>query len=184
MTSQTPEQIEIETLRAHNAELLADLKTAKGNAKKLAEQAETMTAERDAATAQVQALTIGQPVQAMAERIATLPDVFIAEVERRGLRFEHTGTGLVIRDAEGAPVMLQDDAKGEPREAQFTEADLRALCLEEWKPASDRHASRERFAAIIKASPASGGGAIPSGRVSNTGATERHSEPAPQYGLR
>ena len=107
MTDKTPEQIEIDTLRAHNAELLADLKTAKANSKTLAAQVDSLTAKRDQAAAQVQALTIGQPVQAMAERVATLPDVFVAEFERRGWRFEHTDAGLVIRDAEGNLLLVR-----------------------------------------------------------------------------
>lgn len=184
MTNKTPEQIEIDTLRAHNAELLADLKTAKANSKTLAAQVDSLTAERDQAAGQVQALTIGQPVQAMAERVATLPDVFVAEFERRGWHFEHTDAGLVIRDAEGNPAMLQDSAKDEPREAKFTEADVRALCLEEWKPAGERHASRERFASLIKAIPASGCGAMPSSRVTQAPGTTTQAEPATQYGLR
>lgn len=187
MTDKTPEQIEIETLRAHNAELLADLKAAKASGKTLAAQVESLTAERDQAAAQVQALTIGQPVQAMAERIATLPDLFIAEFERRGWHFEHTDAGLVIRDAEGNPAMLQDSEKDEPREARFTEADVRALCLEEWKPASDRHPSRQRFAHLIKADDIRGCGAMQSqgsrfNQLPATPATQ--AEPAPQYGLR
>ena len=65
-----------------------------------------------------------------------------------------------------------------------TEADVRALCLEEWKPAGERHASRERFASLIKAIPASGCGAMPSGRVIQAPSTDRQAEHAPQYGLR
>ncbi|MEW9570854.1 hypothetical protein ABQJ54_03765 [Rhodanobacter sp. Si-c] len=186
MTDQkTPEQIEIDTLRAHNAELLADLKAAKANAKASAEQVTALTGERDAALAQVRAVTIGQPVQAMAERISNLPDVFIAEIERNGWRFEHDGAGIVLRDADGKPVMLRDGAT--EREAKFTEADLRTACLQDWKAASERTDSASRFAHLILMPYASGGGAgHSSGRI-DAGAAKPAAQaraPVPRGGLR
>lgn len=57
---------------------------------------------------------------------------------------------VVIRDAEGNPVTVPDD-KGKPREATFTEADIKALC--------DASPSKSMYDRIIAGSRATGSGA-------------------------
>lgn len=117
---------EIESLRTHNAELLADVRKHKAKALELAGQVETLTGERDGALAQVKAVTLDAPVRQMAERVALDADLFTTLFARH-YTFAHDGEGVVIHDSEGNPATLKDD-QGKPRPALFTEADIRALC--------------------------------------------------------
>lgn len=167
---------EIERLRAHNAELLADLKTAKREAKDLAGQLEAVTAERDAARADYQGIALDAPVKQMAERLAVLPDHFLAEFGKR-YTFARDESGIVVRDLEGNPATIKDD-KGKPRPALFTEADIRTLCSE-----SD---AVQVFNHLLIGSMASGGGAIGSRWSPPTRDDKKPAEqpPAPAFGFR
>lgn len=161
MSDKTPEQQEIETLREHNSELLADLKKARKKANELTEQVTALEGERDTAKADLQKVTLGKPVNAMLERLALLPEHFQREFNERGYTFDLDGEEVVIRDAEGNPAMLGEKTGDEltMREAKFTEADIKHLVTEEWLPEADRSPHVANFNKLIIASRASGGGA-------------------------
>lgn len=167
MTTQTHEQ-ELETLRAHSAELLADLRKAKATIKELTEQLEATTSERDAAKQAWRDLTLERPVQAMLEQVAILPDYFMAEFNARGYRFElDDDSEVIIVDGDGNPAQVGESRRvsGElkpeitMRPATFTEADIRKLALEDWLPEEERSPHVERFTKLMLGSRASGGGA-------------------------
>lgn len=149
MTEQTPEQKEIEALRAHNTELLADLKKAKAGTKDAQAQVEALTAERDEARAQAKAVTLDAPVMQMAERVSVSPDLFLTAFGRH-YQFTHDGEAVAIHDKDGNPATLKND-KGEARPATFTEEDVRALC---------DVADKATFDHLIVGSRATGGGAM------------------------
>lgn len=171
MTEKTPEQKEIDALREHNAELLADLRKARKKLAELTEQAEALTAERDAAHVEVRRIKLERPVQAMLERVALLPEHFLSEFNARGYRFELEGDDVVIRDSDGNPALLGEAKRGphgsevQMREAQFTEDDIRALVWEEWLPEEQRSPRVANFHKLVIGSRATGGGAPGSRRA-------------------
>lgn len=171
------DQAEIEALRAHNAELLADLRKAKAKAKELGEQLESLTLERDEARATVQAVKLDSPVSNMAERVSLAPELFLTQWAKE-YAFVLDGDAIVIRDKEGKPATLKDE-KGKQRDATFTEADIRALC-----EASPHKAA---FDAVVIASRATGGGSSGAGQPTRPAAPTQPQQPAQAahgYGLR
>lgn len=140
---------EIESLRAHNAELLADLKKAKAAAKDAQSQVEVLTGERDEMAARVQALALDGPVSQMLERVAISPKAFALQW---GQEFDFTldGDKVAIRDKEGNPAMVKEEG-GKLRPAEFTEDDIRKL--------SDQSPNRDVYNHFVIASCASGSGA-------------------------
>lgn len=169
---------ELESLRAHNAELLADLKKAKAKAKELGEQLEAVTAERDQAHAAVQATKLDQPVAELLARVSLAPEAFGTMFRQDGYTFALDGDQVVIRDKYGNVPTLKDD-KGKPRPAQFTADDVAALA-----EASPR---RSEYMHVLKAhSQASGGGATGS-RGGLPAPQQKAAEPKPapvSFGLR
>ena len=170
MPKPTPEQdqtdrlqAEIDSLRNHNAELLAELKAAKAAAKSLTTEVENLTIERDQAVTTLQDETVGRPARVLVERVATLPDHFETEFKARGYQFVHTPQGIVIHDADGKVPQVQDHEGSTPRECTFTAADLSCLVLERWKPEAERHPSAKAFGHLVRAPDISGGGARDSG---------------------
>lgn len=175
MAEPTSEQIEIDSLRNHNAELLAELKAAKAASKQLTTQVESLTSERDQALTTLREETVGRPVRALVSRVATLPDHFEVEFERRGYQFVPTDAGIQIQDAEGNVPQVQDHEGSTPRDCTFTAADISSLVLERWKPEAERHPSAIAFSHMVIAPHVSGSGATPSGHASPAS----HQAPAP-----
>ena len=166
---------EIERLREHNAELLAEMKKAKALSKDLVTQVETLTGERDHARTEVQRFQLDNPVSQMAERVSILPDHFLTEFGK-GFQFARTDDGIQIQDRDGNPAMVKVDDK--PRAATFTEGDVRLLC--------EQSANVETFHHLLVGSRASGGGAL-GGRGVASQPTVKPVQPqaAPvQFGLR
>ncbi|WP_323847020.1 hypothetical protein [Microbulbifer magnicolonia] len=161
MSEKTPEQQEIESLRTHNAELLADLKKVRKKVTELTEQVEALSGERDSASAELQKIQLDGPVAAMLERVSMLPEYFLNEFKARGYQFQLEDGEVVIRDSEGAPAMVGETAGGDVtmREAKFTEADVRDLVLEDWLPKEKKSPHVARFESLVIGSRASGGGA-------------------------
>lgn len=177
----TPEAEEITRLRAHTAELLADLKKAKARATELEEALQEAQGARDKVAADLKALRVDQPVAQMLERVA-MPDaseLFLAQWAKE-YQFADSETGVCIRDKEGQPVLIKGP-DGKEREAQFTEADIHALVDKSQNAAAFAHITRS-------ASKATGGGAHGyrggSASVSPPKAKEGNSAPAPRFGLR
>lgn len=176
----TPEAEEIARLRAHSAELLADLKKAKARATELEEALQEAQGARDKAAADLKALRVDQPVAQMLERVAmpNAGELFLAQWAKE-YQFADSETGVCIRDKDGEPVLIKD-ADGKEREAQFTEADIRAVV--------DKSQNKAAFDHITVASHATGGGAHGfrggSASVSPHKGKEGNSAPAPRFGLR
>ena len=95
------------------------------------------------------------------------------------LKREYTFTldegNVVIRDTAGNPVTVPDD-KGKPREATFTEADIKALC--------EASPSKPMYDRLICGTRASGSGAAGPGRGAPTQPDKPAPKPAPvHFGL-
>lgn len=90
----------------------------------------------------------------------------------REFTFTLADGAVAIRDAAGEPVTLPGD-DGKPREATFTESDIRALC-----EASEHKAMYDR---LIVGSRASGGGASGPGQGVHTHADKPAPKPAPHH---
>jgi hypothetical protein len=157
MTDPTKDTAELDRLRDHNAELLADLKKAKA---KLAES-ETALAEKETAIVKAQAdlraIRIDGPVNdAVAKVSVVLPRIFRAEFERY-YRFELGEDGkIAIQTLDGKEAKIKIPGKErEFRKAELTEADLYELC--------DMTGDDGTFDSILRANQKSGSGAPPPG---------------------
>src|SRR5690625_3533769 len=95
-------------------------------------------------------LTLDQPIQQMLERVALDPALFGLKFQQE-YQFVQGADGIEIHDAEGnVPIVTGED--GKPREAAFTEADIKALC--------SASPAKESYDMLLVGSRASGGGAI------------------------
>lgn len=158
MSDKTPEQIEIESLRNHNAELLNDLKKAKAKVNTLTEELDAMTKDRDAKVNEYKSVTLDGPVNDMLNRISVMPEYFQSEFNARGYEFSFKNGQIVVQDASGNRIKFTDE-KGKLREVEFCEADIKRLVLEEGIAKDDRTEHAHKFEHLIKASMASGGDA-------------------------
>ncbi len=162
-------QSEIERLRAKNAELLGELKAAKASATDAQTAAETVTAERDAARAEVRALRLDEPVNGLLRDVAVDADLF-AQVFGRHYRFDLDDQNrIAIFDQDGNPATVVDmpptvsggnarsqrpntqQTAGTRRPATFTADDVRKL--------AEASPDAESFGRLLAGSRASGGGA-------------------------
>jgi hypothetical protein len=119
---------------------------------------------------------LDQPVAQMLERVALdgAADL-LGTMLKREYTFTLGDDGVVIRDAAGNPVTVPDD-KGKPREATFTEADIKALC--------DASPSKPMFDRLVSGSRASGSGASGAGAGIPTQPDKPAPKPAPvHFGL-
>lgn len=187
--SRTPQEIEIDTLRSHNAELLAELKAAKRQAGELTEQVATLTGERDTAHADLQAATVGQPVNAMLERIATVPKLLKGLLDEHGYTFANEDGRIVMRDRDGKVPQILSIAGGKTtsRDMAFTEDDMTRLLCEDWATVDKRSAAANDFAHVIKAPHVSGCGTKESVRTNGiaTSSAASTATPGPSpYGIR
>lgn len=177
MTDMTPEQKEIEALRAKNIELLGKLKKVQGERDTAQTALEAATGERDNALGAVKALKLDQPVAAMLERVSLAPELFAAQWSKE-YTFAMTDDGIAIHDLDGNPAIVTDD-KGKPRSAQFTEGDINLLC--------DQSPHKAIFDHVVIGSRASGGGASGSRGSGASFPTGKPGKPSPSpspYGLR
>ncbi len=156
---------ELERLRAHNTQLLSELKTTKTKASDLQTQLSAVTGERDAALTEVRSLRLDIPVREMLEGIAlpgTAP-VLAQLIAARGYSFDLDGEQIVIRDADGKPASViepptkQNGPASKPRAAKFDATDLKLLMMEDGLPQADRHELVPTFSQFIVGSRAAGG---------------------------
>ena len=180
-TTNTTAAAELEALRAHNAELLADLRKAKEAAKDA--QAALLDAEtaRDTAHERYLQAALRGPVERLTD-YETKDGPFFRELFARSYKFAlDDDGGIVIRDLEGKPATIAGKDGKPEREAAFTRDDIMALCAK--TPHSDM------FDHIIIGSRASGGGAMgglrPAGHTTPTASKPASdAKPANEFGLR
>lgn len=187
MTDKT-DNTELETLRAHNVDLLAELKTAKTDRARLTSELEARTGERDTAAAEVRRFKLGLPVRAMLEDVAVpgMEATWHAEFNRAGYHFDLDGDAPVVRDAEGNPPTVQGPKDEEPRPVQFTYDDLVLLVCGRGNVPMDKQTPAQRaFASLTLASKASGaGGHTTYGNVSSTPDPKPTPTPVHAFGLK
>ncbi len=113
-TTENTDPGEVERLRNHNAELLAELKTAKAKVTALQGQLTTATEERDASRAEVLTVRLDGPVRSMLEGIAVpgTAEVLAQMIATRGYAFDLDGEQIAIRDASGNPATSLTGAAG------------------------------------------------------------------------
>lgn len=164
-TENTDDPGEVERLRSHKAELLAELKTAKAKATALQGQLDTATEERDAARAEVRALRLDGPLRALLEEIAVpgTAGLVAKMLDERGIRFDLEDAEIVVRDAEGNPATVLDPPTPKvpapkPRPARFDSRDLTLLMTQEGVPEAERHPLAQAFPRFLVGTHASGGG--------------------------
>ena len=157
---------ELERLRAHNTQLLSELKTTKTKATDLQTQLSAVNGERDAALTEVRSLRLDIPVREMLEGIA-LPgtaSVLAQLITARGYSFDLDGEQITIKDASGNPATVTDPPTSKtapaskPRAAKFDADDLKLLMMEDGLPQADRHELVKTFSQFIVGSRARGGG--------------------------
>lgn len=188
MNDKTPEQIELDTLRKHNTELLADLHSVKTDRARLTSELDAMTGERNTAMTEVNRFKLGLPVAAMLEDVAIpgMLDTWHAEFNRAGYSFALDGDAVVVRDTEGNTPMVKGPKDEEPRPVRFDFNDLDLLvCGPAGVPMKDRTPSQQAFMHLTLASKASGAGGGPSyGTGTHTQTPEpKPTAPSPQFGL-
>ncbi|PNS07835.1 hypothetical protein [Solilutibacter silvestris] len=164
MSDPTPEQIEIERLRTHNAALLDELKGLKADNKRLGDELTTAHGERDAALAQVESFAVGDPVKRMLDDVSPCPDLMKHLLDREGYTFARENGAIVMRDRDSNIPKIMDGTT--ERDMAFTAADLWAVLGEPHKLLEQRSEVAREFAFTFKAPAVNGGGAGPShGRV-------------------
>lgn len=163
--AKTPEHSELEALRAHNTQLLTELKEAKRKAGELASQMETVTIDRDEATAAVKRLTIEPVVNAALEASMALPPHMVRPLleHQYGYTFD-LQDGKVVMFKAGELVY---DGHGKP--VEITKDGLQAHFGNESQETPD-------FRHLLRASGASGSGAGQS--TGDFGITNWRKEPA------
>lgn len=178
---------ELERLRTHNAELLAELKTAKAKATALQGQLTTANEERDAARAEVRTVRLDAPVRDLVGRVALpgMGEFLLKMLGERGITFDLDGEQIVIRDASGNAASVTDPRASasapasKPRPAKFDERDLMLLMTEEGLPEAERHPLAQTFTRFIVGTKASGGGSTGgSGPSASTPPAKPESKPA------
>ncbi|MFT3792087.1 MAG: hypothetical protein QM741_13655 [Rudaea sp.] len=172
MTDETKK--EIESLRNHNSELLAELKQAKAAAKELQAQITALTGERDLARADYKRVQRDTPLSEMSARLAAkgAAVAFQRELESE-FDFVMDGDKLTIKTKAGELAQVRDE-KG-LRPARFDEGDLRELCR-----ASENRVVLEALTPRATGTGARSGGEPPVYPVRNP-----ESKPAmPAFGLR
>lgn len=181
----TEDTKEIETLRNHNAELLADLKKARSKVTGLTEQLEAATMDKDAALAECQRIKFNEPVNKMMQSITDLPEYFQMEFNALGYRFDLDGERIVIRDQDGNPAMVKcgpEPTNGEPRrtrEAEFAEDDIRHLAMGYELPEEKRAAQESKVSKLLPKAIGTGARGAPDGSGLPAGSARSPARTAP-----
>lgn len=179
---------ELATLRSHNTDLLAELRSAKTDRKRLTDELDAMTGERNTAAAEVRRFKLGLPLAALLQDVAVpgMQDVWLAEFNRAGFAFDLDGDAPVVRDAEGNTPTVQGPRDEEPRPVGFNYADLALLvCGPDGVAPDKRTPSQRAFASLTIGSLASGAGGGPSTNNANSYRTPeaKPTAPAHKFGL-
>lgn len=181
-TEATPEALasELESLRSHNAALLADLRKAKDSAKDAQAALQAAETARDEAHDRYQRAALRVPVERMTDT-ETLDGPFFRDLFARHYEFAlDDNDAVVIRDLDGNPAMVPAKEGKPERAAAFTRDDIVALC--------NASPSSSMFDRVLIGSRATGGGA--SSQYRGSTATQTQTQPTPakapssEFGLR
>lgn len=163
---QSPEALEVATLRKTNAELTQKSATRKARIAELEASVGTLTTKATEAETRIKALTIDGPVNDLCESISVAPQALRSALEAEyKIELDKNGVLTLLNSTDGKPV-TQD---GKP--VLFQADAIKNLLL-----ASKDEAKLKLYRAIVIANKASG----------SSGATSRHANPAPakpQFGL-
>lgn len=142
---QSPEALELETLRRVNAELLQKNSVRKAKIADLEASVGTITAEATEAKARIKALVIDAPLNELCESISVAPQALRAALEAEYKIEMREGVLTLLSASDGKPVM--QDGKPVP----FQEEAIKKLLLE-----SKDEAKQKLYRAIVIANKASG----------------------------
>lgn len=170
MADPTYEELSAENtrLRQKNAELLDELKKARGRLKDLEAAQPEGLSELESLRAEVLDLKLHKPVAAMLEGVLVSPKYSAQELGEH-YKFELNDAGEIeLRDLEGNPVTVDEkvDGKETTRPVRFEEQDIWRYLV-----------NTGNFNHIIRGSRATGGGARPSSQPHSWSTTE---QPAPK----
>ncbi|MBT8766870.1 hypothetical protein [Metapseudomonas boanensis] len=180
MADPTYEELSSENarLRQKNAELLDELKKARGRLKELEAAQPEGLSELETLRAEVLDLKLHKPVAAMLKGVLVSPKYSAQELAEH-YKFELNEAGEIeMRDLEGNPVTVAEkvDGKEVTRSVRFEEMDIWRYLV-----------NTGNFNHIIRGSRASGSGAIPSAARTFTTQQEKAQQPAqakPNFGLK
>ncbi|MBB5343166.1 hypothetical protein [Tunturibacter empetritectus] len=182
MSEPSTEQLaELETLRRVNAELLKTKHDLKGRIATLESEAATLESRTEKAEGLMRSAVIDVPMRRLAEGIAHVPALFIAELEK-DYRVDvdaDSGELRLLTKEDGKPVT---DGKGEPV-AMAHNALFRFLA---GSPEQQKDDPRKKvFATLMRYSGASGGqGRKTVSSPSRSTVENESTQPLPSFGLR
>jgi hypothetical protein len=161
-------EIEVETLRRVNAELVTKAANRKTKITELESTVTELQGKLSEAHDSLHDVTVGLPLKAMAESISFAPDIFLEQFAKSH-KVEMIKGQLTLLNADGKPVL-----KGE-KPVPFERSALIDLLT------SDTHPQAKTFKSITITSRASGAGGQPSTRATTNQPTQ---DAKPQFGLR
>ena len=163
----TVDPAEVETLRRVNAELVAKHAKSKARIAELETGTVTLQSQLAEVSESLHQVTVGGPLQAMAESMSSVPDLFLEQFSKH-FKVEMVKGTLTLLSADGKPVTGKDK-KPIPFERQ---------ALTELLTTGD-DARAKTFKAITIVSRASGGSSIGTHNRVNQVKVDK-----PQFGLR
>jgi hypothetical protein len=163
---QTDLEIEVETLRRVNAELVTKAANRKTKITELELSVTELQGKLSEAHDSLHEITVNGPLRTMAESISLAPDIFLEQFAKSH-KVEMVKGQLTVLNSDGKPAM-----NGE-KPVTFERQSLIDLLT------SDTHAQAKAFKTIVIASRATGASAQPSKRT-----TQPSKEAKPHFGLR
>ena len=161
---QSPEALEIATLRKTNADLLQKSATRKARISELEANAATLTVKATEAETRIRQLTIDQPVNDLCEEISVAPQALRSALEAEYKIEMRNGVLTLLNPSDGKPVTHE----GKP--VPFQAGAIKSLLL-----GSKDEAKLKLYRAIVVVSKASG---------ASGSSSQRTTAPArPQFGL-
>ncbi len=164
-TEQSPEGLELATLRKANAELTQKSATRKARIAELEASASTLQAKASEAETRIRQLTIDGPVNDLCESISVAPQALRSALEADYKIEMRDGVLTLLNPADGKPVTHE----GKP--VPFSADAIKGLLL-----GSKDESKLKLYRAIVVASKASGAAGSPSQRTAATASR-------PQFGL-
>ena len=176
----SPDAAELATLRKVNAELLQTKHTLKGRIEQLEGNAATLESRAEKAENMMRAAVIDVPMRKLAEGIAHVPSLFIAELEK-DFRVDVDADSGELRLLTKDENKIVTNGKGEPVEMKHN-ALYTFLAGKLNEPKSDR---QRVYATLMRFSGASGGAGKAAATFPSNSSVENDSpKPLPSFGLK